>query len=230
MDRTLALPTSVEANSLTSTGRLDAVETLNQWTHGFGCVLSLAGSLVMLRLVGMHWDVWRAVGCVIYLASLVGVYGASTLSHSFAPGDPRRTRFRMLDQVCIFLHIVGAFTPFALMHLEAGTCAVLLAIMWSIALIGCFARTRTGDQSLPTVWFVGLGWMPFLALPRAWEISGLAGVLLIVLGGGMYLGGTWFLANDHRRPYYHATWHLMVITGSALHYCYLLQYVAQPLA
>ncbi len=183
----------------------------------------------MMRTISPHADFWRIAGCSIYLATLIGVYAASTLSHSFVAGDPRRTWFRMLDQMCIFMHIVGAFTPFVLLHLPGLGGAAMLGLMWTIALLGCVARSRTGDHSLPISWFVALGWIPALGLPKAWAISGGTGLALILLGGGMYLGGTWFLANDYRRPWFHATWHLLVIVGSALHYCYLLQYVARPL-
>jgi hemolysin III len=59
-----------------------AEEFANFITHGIGLVLSLAGVFVMATVLGQG-DGWRIAGCSIYLASLIGVYLMSTLSHSF---------------------------------------------------------------------------------------------------------------------------------------------------
>lgn len=224
MDRTLSFPASPETRSLTAES-LSPSETLNQWTHGFGWALSVVGAAVMLRAVCLDADFWRIVACVVYGVSLIGVYAASTLSHSFIDADVRN-RYRMLDQMCIFLHIVGGFTAFALVHLRSGTWWALLALMWVYAVAGIVARSRSGARSLSIWWYLPLGWLPILALPYAWQISGPTGVGLILLGGLTYTGGTWFLSNDHRHPYFHATWHVCVIGGSLVHYCFLLRYVA----
>src|SRR5215813_8325081 len=75
-------------------------EFVNSVTHGFGLALAVLGGVVMIWSVLRHGDVWRITGCAIYAASLVAVYGASTLSHSVT--DVRRKIFyRRLDQGCI---------------------------------------------------------------------------------------------------------------------------------
>ncbi len=78
----------------------------------------------------------NVVGATVCAASLVGVYLASTLSHSFEhPG--RRRFYRMLDQVCIFLLTAGSFTPFGLVHMATPLAARSLLIgMWLVALYG----------------------------------------------------------------------------------------------
>ena len=40
----------------------------------------------------------------------------------------------------------------------------------------------------------------------------------MVAGGLAYTIGTIFLQRDERVPYFHAIWHLLVITGSACHF------------
>ena len=64
-------------------------------------------------------DPYRIAGCGVYSLTLVALYAASTLSHSFE-NEGRRTFFRMLDQVCIFLLVVGTYTPFGLVHARHG--------------------------------------------------------------------------------------------------------------
>ena len=61
----------------------------------------------------------QMAGVSVYGATLVALYAASTLSHSFE--RPRvRHFFRTLDQVCIFLLIAGTFTPISLTYLREG--------------------------------------------------------------------------------------------------------------
>ena len=56
--------------------------------------MSKAGVAVMTTVLGQT-DAWRTTGCGIYLASLIGVYLMSTLSHTFE--EPRlRSFFRAL--------------------------------------------------------------------------------------------------------------------------------------
>ena len=107
-------------------------------THGIGLVLSLAGVAVMAAVLGSG-DGWRIAGCSIYLASLIGVYLMSTLSHTFE--TPRvRSFFRALDQGTIYLLIAATYTPFSMAYLHTAFWWTLLAIVWSIAFWGFFSK------------------------------------------------------------------------------------------
>ncbi|MBX3441880.1 MAG: hemolysin III family protein [Planctomyces sp.] len=203
-----------------------APETLNQWTHGFGAILSVIGAGVMLSTVLPTGDAWRIAGCAIYVASLVALYVASTLSHSFECG-PRRDFYRMLDQVCIFLLVVGTYTPFGMVHHRENGWWMLLVAMWLLATMGIVERVRRGTQGTPFRTFVMLGWLPIIGFGRIHEVCQGPGLALVVAGGLSYLGGLWFLCNDVRRPYYHAAWHLSTIAGSTCHFLFLLEYVAR---
>ncbi len=86
-------------------------EAANFITHGLGLLLSVAASVVLM-VAARHGDVWQQLACGIYAGTMVSVYATSTLSHLFR--EPRRQLFfRMLDQGCIYLFIVGTFTPIA---------------------------------------------------------------------------------------------------------------------
>ena len=200
-------------------------ETANQLTHAFGCILSLCGAVLIISSAWATGGTLRLLGCTVYALALVGVYAASTLSHSFRDVR-RRTFFRMLDQICILLLVVGSYTPFALVHALSGMWWIILAVMWSCALVGIWRRIRRPAASLPIPLFMVMGWMPVFALGTAWQLTGLSGIGLILGGALAYSGGTWFLANDHRKPYFHAVWHLSAITGSAFHFAFLLHFVA----
>ena len=204
-----------------------AEEIANSLTHGFGLALSLAGSLVLLGRLQAQPDAWRLVGCGVFMAALVAVYAASTLSHAVTRTAWRRT-CRILDQACIYLLIAATYTPFALEYLRFGWWWLFLILMWTAALIGFLSKLwflHRIDKA--TIWsYLLLGWLPII---HTWAYLSLVplGALTWILAGGLcYTAGTVFLVLDHRRIYFHAIWHLFVIAGSACHYTGILLFVA----
>src|SRR5262249_53686721 len=140
-------------------------EVANSITHGLGLVLSIVAAVVLLRAAdNIHGWPWAAM--VIYAATMVAVYAASTASHVFA--QPRaRHFFRMLDQGCIYLFITGTFTPIAAAFLRGGPWWMLLTAMWIIAIAGFVSkvflnyRINNTSAAIPLI----LGWMPLLGGP-----------------------------------------------------------------
>lgn len=61
-------------------------------SHWLGAVLSVAGLVAMVTLAS--GDLWRVVGCTIYGATLIVLYGASALAHTFTARPRRRTGSR----------------------------------------------------------------------------------------------------------------------------------------
>lgn len=210
---------------LFATSLVPDAEAANCWTHAVGCCLSVPGAALLMSTAIATGDPWRVAGCAVYAMSLVALYAASTLSHWFED-ERRRNFFRMLDQVCIFLLVVGTYTPFGLVHARQGAWCLVLIGMWLYALVGIGMRVRRSTETLRPLIFLLMGWLPVPILIRAYEVGHAWGLGMILAGGLAYTGGTWFLVNDHKHPYYHAVWHLCTIVGSALHFAFVLQYVA----
>jgi hemolysin III len=202
-----------------------AEETANQLTHGLGLVLSIFGAAVLVNSAKAHSDPLQLIGCSIYAASLVALYAASTLSHSFQ--EPRlRHFFRMLDQVCIFVLIAGTFTPFALSYFLHGWLWGLTLVMWGLTCVGvffkvCFRRLT----NVATSAYVLLGWIPIIAIRDIVNAVPSGALALIAAGGLLYCAGVYFLTNDEKTPYYHAVWHLFVVSASVCHYCAVIFFV-----
>lgn len=203
-------------------------ESANRATHAAGLGLSLIGGGVLMSAALQSGDPYRIAGCAVYALTLTALYTASMLSHSFSDADRRRF-YRMLDQVCIFLLVVGTYTPFGLVHARDGGWIAVLIGMWLYAFVGIGLRVRRPDETLRPLFFMLMGWLPAPILFRAYEVSHLGGLSMILAGGLAYSGGVWFLLNDHKHHYFHAVWHVCTILGSALHFLYVLKYVA-PLA
>jgi len=204
--------------SSTTGSKLILEETANQITHAIGLVLSVIGTFFLLKLARGNENDWQVFGCAVYGTSLVALYSASTLSHSFQ--KPRLKHFfRTLDQVCIFFLIAGSFTPLALtLFLDSGWLFLLIA-MWILAIIGSFFKVVVTRQQNVTVWaYALLGWLPVLAIKPIAEQVTTQTLFCILAGGVLYTVGTLFLALDDRIPYFHAVWHVLVVTGSTCHF------------
>jgi hemolysin III len=203
-----------------------AEEIANSITHGIGLILSLpAGIFLISRSLAVN-DPVLTVGCMAYAFCMVGVYGASTLSHMVA--SPRwRTFFRTLDQALIYLLIVGTYTPISLAYLRSWPWTALLGAMWAIALVGFVSKIVTAFRvSTLAVWgYVALGWMPVAAAPAVIVAAPAALLWLVMAGGIAYTAGTIFLHLDYKYHHFHAIWHLFVMAGSACHYYAILTYV-----
>jgi len=202
-----------------------AEELANCLTHAAGLVLSIVGTVVLLRRTALYGDAIQVAGVSVYGATLVALYAASTLSHSFE--RPRiRHFFRTVDQVCIFLLIAGTFTPISLTYLREGWWWALFISIWGLALVGIFFKiffTRLHNVTLSA--YVLLGWMPAIAIKPIVAVMPAAALVWIVLGGILYTIGTLFLIRDNHVPYFHATWHVFVIAASACHYIAVMQFV-----
>lgn len=200
-------------------------EHANFVTHGFGLLLAVLGSAVLMELVrDNHRDL--VFGCAIYCFSLVGLYAASTLSHAFYDVRWRRF-FRCLDQAFIFILIAGSFTPVAAEYLRDGWWPLLILAMWALALTGVAAVMWKGHLTAAAqTTYLLLGWLPVIALKTIVEAAP-GEILFWILGGGLfYTVGTLFLWNDHRVRYLHALWHAFVVAGSACHFIAILLLVA----
>jgi hemolysin III len=201
-------------------------EQTNFITHAFGIIVSLMGALVMCAALGTD-DTWRKVGCGVYLASLVGVYTMSTLSHSFTDNPRLRSFFRALDQGTIYLLIAGTYTPFSMAYLRTTPWWIVLGAVWIVA-IGGFLSKVAFTHRIETVnhWpCLVLGGMPLISIPTLLGIVPVMALAWMVLGIACYIIGLWFWLNDSRGRHFHAVWHLLVIAGSACHFMGILLFV-----
>ena len=205
--------------------RFVAEEAVNQITHAIGLLLAIGGAAALAWVAAKSDDIWRVRAAAIYGTTLVALYAASTLSHSFLSRPRLRHFFRTVDQVCIFFLIAGTYTPFGLIYLRDGWTWNLTLAIWALALLGAFVKIFYSYlRTLNLSTYVLLGWLPLTTVGEACaRIPGPA--LLLVLGGGiLYTAGTWFLAQDGKIPFVHGIWHLMVVAASACHFWAIFAY------
>jgi hemolysin III len=216
-------PPDVRRRSATAARGRDE-ELMNSITHGLGLVLSIAGLSALVTLAGKIGTTRHTVGCGVYGSSLVMLYAASTLFHSWPVGDLKRV-FLLLDHIGIYALIAGTYTPLALFASRGIFALWCLTLVWGFAIVGSFVKVvrfdrLDDDSSIP---FFAMGGICVMSLLRllANIPSGETGWLLA--GGLCYLAGLLFFFNDEKR-YYHSIWHMFVLAGSICHYRAVLGY------
>ena len=200
-------------------------EIVHAITHGVGLLFSLAGLGMLVVMASLHGDAWVVVGCAVFGATLVLLYGASTLYHGVR-GQRAKRVLRRCDHAAVFLLIAGTYTPFTLVSLRGGWGWTLLGLVWALALLGVTlqATIPSWARRFSAPLCLTMGWLVLIAiepLARAVHPDGLA---LLVLGGLAYTFGVIFYAWE-RLPFNHAVWHVFVLAGSACHYSCVLGYV-----
>ena len=198
-------------------------EVVNMLTHGAG----LAGGAVATFAVVAHGVFQSQASTMafgLYAVTLMAVYAASAFSHGIE--QPRiKYLLRVWDQGLIYLLIAGTYTPFVVNYLQGRSQLGLLVFLWGLAGLG-FASKIWGHHRINRIdvlTYIGLGWIPALALLPRVESSCFAWILA---GGTAYTLGTYFLKLDRTYPYYHAVWHSLVMLGSACHFIAVVRFTA----
>lgn len=193
-------------------------EIANSVTHGIGTGLSIAGMTVLIVLAALQGDALRIVSFSVYGASLVLLYLASTLYHSFQ--NPRLKRlFQIFDHAAIYLLIAGTYTPFLLVSLRGPWGWTLFVIIWGLALLGVGFKALFIHrfQVLSTLGYILMGWMGVIVIRQMLGTVPPGGLMWLAAGGAFYTAGVIFLAW-RRIPYNHTIWHFFVLGGSLCHY------------
>ena len=205
-------------------------ELMNIITHAVGTALAVAGLAVLVVFSALQGDTWKIVSSAIFGATMILLYGASTLYHASQNAKVRRIT-NMMDHISIFYLIAGTYTPFVLVTLRGPWGWSLFGIVWGCTLIGtvmkiCFQH-RLGWLSL--LLYLAMGWCIIIAIRPFMQNIEPAGLILTAAGGAAYTIGVFFYKND-KIPYNHGIWHFWVLAGTILQYFAVLFYVVLPQA
>lgn len=203
-------------------------EIAHSVTHGVGAALSLAALVVLVVLAVLYGTKWHIFSYTVYGISLLAVFLASTLYHGVQ--KPRlRPLLRKVDHACIYLLIAGTYTPFVLISMRSTLGLTLLGIIWALAVFGIVYKIFFIDKLvvLTTLAYVGMGWMSIIAWQEMVANIPRPGLVLLMVGGGLYTLGVVFYAMTKIR-YTHAVWHLFILAASACHFAAVLTLLSAP--
>jgi hemolysin III len=196
----------------------------NLSSHAFGLALSVLGAALLVSRATTVADEMALLSSIVYGATLVFMYAASTAYHR-ATSVRAKEKFRRLDHASIFLLIAGTYTPFALVALPTSLGRTILVIVWLAALVGIAVESLGGsDRRLSIALHLAMGWSGLAALDTLLEALSNSAIALLAAGGVAYTLGAVFYAW-RQLPFNHAIWHAFVLVGSALHYACILLYI-----
>ncbi|MBI5963327.1 MAG: hemolysin III family protein [Chloroflexi bacterium] len=198
-------------------------EPVNSLTHWAGAILALAG-LIALLIVGWGTPI-KVVSLVIYGASLIFLFSASATYHMVRVKDKALEIFRKIDHAAIFCLIAGTYTPFCLNAFTGFWKWGMLAIIWSLALIGIVMKVfiiRT-PRWLNAGIYVAMGWLcvgasgQLLAALPVWVLTWL------IIGGVTYTLGAVVYSTKMFNFIpgvfgFHEVWHIFVLLAAAAHF------------
>jgi len=202
-----------------------AEEVAHALTHGVGAIAAIVGLVFMLIWAVSYGDTFHIVSASIYGASLILLYLASTLYHAF-PWPRVKAFFQQMDHAAIYVLIAGTYTPFALVNLRGAWGWTLLAVVWSIALIGVIMEVAMKERKkwLSLSLYLGMGWMALIMVKPMLETVDAGGLWLLLAGGLAYTFGVIFYVWKSLR-FHHAIWHVFVLAGSVLHFFSVFYFV-----
>lgn len=202
-----------------------AEEIMNAVTHGIGIALSIAGLVILVVFAALYGDAWKVVASSIYGASMIVLYTASTLYHSFSKTKAAK-KLNMFDHISIYYLIAGSYTPFMLVNLRGAWGWSIFGVIWACAITGTILKIIYGHnfRKVSTIIYLAMGWMILIAIYPFVKNVELGGVIYLALGGLAYSFGVIFY-KWKSLPFNHAIWHLFVLAGTILQFFAVLFYV-----
>ena len=196
---------------------------LDRRIHAFGLLLALIATPLLLGLAAESRRPGLVLPCAIYLLSLLGMLGSSTLfRHTPLRWSKYRWFLRRLDHAAIFLFIAGTYTPFTVGQMHGERVGPTVAV-WAGALIcaGYNLAFPVGLRRPSLVAFAALAAFVLFVLRPTLESMAPPAVGLILAGLAIYMVG----AAIHYRPvpFHTPIWHGFVIGGAACHFAAVLE-------
>ena len=201
-------------------------ERFNGFSHLAGTLLAIAAATVLIVYGASKGDIWKIVSFSIYGATLIALFGSSTLYHSTR--GRTKSVMRKFDHSAIYLLIAGTYTPFTLVTLRGPGGWSLFGVVWGLALIGIIQELTIakGARWISLVIYIVMGWVAVVGVAPMIQALTWRGFAWVAAGGVVYTAGTVFYVYDHKYRHWHGIWHLFVLAGAAIHYVAIFVYVA----
>ena len=204
-------------------------------THFIAMLLAAAAAAPLLLKAWRGEGQMHVTALAIFILSMVGLYGASTIYHTLDISPKINRLLRKIDHMMIFILIAGTYTPVCMIVLGDRTGWSLLALVWGIAAVGILINACwiTCPKWFSSLIYIAMGWVCILAitkiiqaLPKAGFLWLLAGGIIYTLGGIIYAMKLPLFNNRHRYFGSHEIFHLFVMGGSLCHYVMMYRFVA----
>lgn len=199
-------------------------EIANAISHGLGSLLAIAGTVIMIVKAAVQSGALAVVSVSLYGASLIILYSFSSLYHAITHQGAKKV-MRVFDHCSIFLLILGTYIPISILLIGGAKGWVLFGVNIFCALLGIvFNAINMEKWKKPSmVLYLVMGWSVIFSMADVVKNTTPTGLIFLILGGIMYTLGIIFYKNK-KIKYMHFIWHIFVLTGSILHFFFVLLY------
>lgn len=197
-------------------------EIVHSIIHAFGVLFGISSIPVLTAIAANGTSVAAIVGAAIYGFCFIMLFTFSALYHAVQQPQLKRA-LEVLDHISIYFLIAGTYTPFLLIYLNDAFGIGLLAVLWSLTLVGIvFKIFFTGRfEVLSVIIYLAMGWILIAGGRRFFTVLPNDVLTFIIIGGGLYTTGIIFYV--WRKLYWHhAIWHLLVLFAALCHYVAVL--------
>lgn len=109
-------------------------------THFIALMLTMAGGIPLLLKAALLQNPLRQFSAMVYLTSMVLLYMASTMYHSFDISETVNRRLKKFDHMMISVLIAGSYTPICLLTLPGNVGIPLVCLIWAMAVGGILLK------------------------------------------------------------------------------------------
>lgn len=204
-------------------------------THYIGMMLAMIGAEPLLMKASYSQNISHVIAMLIFICSMVLLYGASTLYHSVDLTGKGLKAFKKIDHMMIFVLIAGSYTPICMLVLKKEQGYPLLGLVWGTAIVGMLIKFFWVNcpKWFSSVIYIAMGWQCVLVfrpllenLPTGAFLWLLIGGIIYTIGGIIYALKVPFLDRLHKYFGLHEIFHLFVMGGSFCHFMFMFLYVA----
>jgi hemolysin III len=206
---------------------------LRGWIHTAAAPVAVVVAVELFRAAAPGASRWSVA---VFGIALIGLFTTSGLYH--VPNWPMRVARQLAraDVAMIQLFIAATFTPVAVHTLSGAWRTWSLVVAWVVAVIGAgvAASPLKGPRWLTVAAYASFGALGAIPLMAMADRLPLPGLVLVIVGGAIYLVGGVVYARRAPDPWphwfgFHEVFHLLVVAGGAAHVIAIWRY-ALPLA
>lgn len=206
-------------------------------THFIGMLMAVFATAPLV-IRAFSGGAGKAACCLVFMISMILLYGASTIYHSVDKGERINKILKKFDHAMIFVLIAGSYTPICLLVIGGRTGVGLLLLVWSVAVVGIIFKLCwvTCPKWLSSAMYIAMGWMCVMAFtPIMNNMTGsefawlLTGGIIYTIGGVIYAVKTPRIrAYNERHRYFgtHEIFHIFVMAGSLCHFVMLYHVIS----
>ncbi len=204
-------------------------------THFIGMMMAIFAAVPLMIRALQHPGKIYVSALAIFICSMILLYAASTVYHSFDVSERINRILRKIDHMMIFVLIAGSYTPMCLLVIKGRTGLFLLCLVWGIAIGGILMKAFwiTCPKWFSSVLYIGMGWACVLAFTQILNSLSpaafgwlLAGGIIYTVGGIIYALKLPLFNARHKNFGSHEIFHLFVMGGSFCHFILMYHFVA----